>query len=173
MIDLAAIRNLRTQFIYHTITLPPCMRVVFQDQNHLLQPKVIRASTTGPFTSFLVCRVESPDIPLVQQLVKEIWVTWQEPSLFDRMRDQIILCSRTEASANELPERFSAHLRSRHRGEINEVISQLVDLVRATLHHSYIHLKSGPRFPAYAPGHPRNRAPLPCRFRPGIRTGLA
>ncbi|KAI7228335.1 hypothetical protein KC365_g8524, partial [Hortaea werneckii] len=43
MVDLTAIRVLRTQFVYLTATLPPAMQAEFEERNHLLRPRTIRA----------------------------------------------------------------------------------------------------------------------------------
>ena len=45
MVDLALVRGVRTQFVYLTATLPPAMQAAFEAQNHLVNPKVIRALT--------------------------------------------------------------------------------------------------------------------------------
>jgi hypothetical protein len=45
MVDLALIRNARTQFVYLTATLPLTIQATFEEQNNLVNPKVIRAST--------------------------------------------------------------------------------------------------------------------------------
>ena len=45
IVDVADIRELRTQFVYLTATLPPSMVSEFEERNHLLYPKAIRASS--------------------------------------------------------------------------------------------------------------------------------
>jgi hypothetical protein len=45
IVDLALIRNIRTQFVYLTAILLPIIQAMFEKQNSLVNPKVIRAST--------------------------------------------------------------------------------------------------------------------------------
>ena len=54
MVDLALLRMVRTQFVYLTATLPPSMQGRFEEQNHLVRPKVVRASTNRRNLSYLV-----------------------------------------------------------------------------------------------------------------------
>ena len=48
MVDVTAIRGLRTQFLYLTAILPPSLQTEFEERNYLLRPTVIRASSTQP-----------------------------------------------------------------------------------------------------------------------------
>ena len=54
MVDLALIRNVCTQFVYLTATLPPAMQATFREQNNLVNLKVIQASTNRRNLFYLV-----------------------------------------------------------------------------------------------------------------------
>jgi len=54
LVDLALIRNVRTQFVYLTATLPPTIQATFEEQNNLVNPKVIRVSTNRRNLFYLV-----------------------------------------------------------------------------------------------------------------------
>jgi superfamily II DNA helicase RecQ len=45
IVNLALIHNIYTQFVYLTIILPPIIQAIFEEQNNLVNPKVIRVST--------------------------------------------------------------------------------------------------------------------------------
>ena len=67
VVDLVAIRKLRTQFVYLTATLPPSMQVEFEERNHLLHPKVIRASSNRPNIFYIVRRAKHGRGSLLKQ----------------------------------------------------------------------------------------------------------
>lgn len=69
MVDMAIIRDLRTQFVYLTATLPPSMQSEFEERNHLFHPKVIRSSSNRPNIFYEVCRARSGKGSLLQQAV--------------------------------------------------------------------------------------------------------
>nr|XP_023922639.1 uncharacterized protein LOC112034089 [Quercus suber]POE97743.1 atp-dependent dna helicase tlh1 [Quercus suber] len=46
--EVAALRQLRTQFVYLTATLPPSYQAEFEQRNHLCRPHIIRASSNRP-----------------------------------------------------------------------------------------------------------------------------
>ncbi|KAJ9654637.1 hypothetical protein H2201_008965 [Coniosporium apollinis] len=101
MVDLAVIRSLRTQFVYLTATLPPAMQAEFEEQNHLLNPKVIRASSNRPNLFYIVRKAERRG-NLLEQSAYEAQEAWRNSGLFDHSRDKIILYVRTRAEADEL-----------------------------------------------------------------------
>ncbi|KAI7204722.1 hypothetical protein KC365_g17890 [Hortaea werneckii] len=98
MVDLTAIRVLRTQFIYLTATLPLSMQVEFEEQNHLLRPRTIRAPSNRPNLFYMVRKASDASSrhgSLLQQRAAEARDAWEVSGLFDRMRDKIILYVRT------------------------------------------------------------------------------
>jgi superfamily II DNA helicase RecQ len=62
MVDLAFIRKVRTQFVYLTATLPPALYADFENQNHLVNPKIIRAPANRLNLSYVVIRVPGPSL---------------------------------------------------------------------------------------------------------------
>lgn len=72
IVELTAIRSLRTQFVYLTATLPPSMRAEFEERNYLHQPRVIRASSNRPNILYMVRRAESHKGSILQQAAAEV-----------------------------------------------------------------------------------------------------
>jgi superfamily II DNA helicase RecQ len=60
IIDLALVRNIRTQFVYLTVTLLPIIQAAFEEQNNLVYPKIIRVSTNRRNLFYLVQRATRP-----------------------------------------------------------------------------------------------------------------
>lgn len=52
------VRQIRTQTVWLTATLPPSMQVSFFEQNKLVRPHVVRESTNRPNIRYLVRRDE-------------------------------------------------------------------------------------------------------------------
>jgi superfamily II DNA helicase RecQ len=67
IVELTAIRSLRTQFVYLTATLLPSMQTEFEERNYLYHPKVIRASSNRPNIFYIVCKVNAYDRSLLKQ----------------------------------------------------------------------------------------------------------
>lgn len=102
MVDLTSIRVLRTQFVYLTATLPPSIKAEFEDRNHLLHPRTIRASSNRPNIFYMVRRASGQKGSFLQQCAKEVQDAWEAPGLFDQTSDKIILYVRTRDEADEL-----------------------------------------------------------------------
>ncbi|KAL2350398.1 P-loop containing nucleoside triphosphate hydrolase protein, partial [Cryomyces antarcticus] len=102
MVELASIRKLRAQFVYLTATLPPSMQAEFGEQNYLLDPKVIRASTNRPNIFYMVGKAVHGAGSLLQQGAAKAREAWHESGLFDASKDKIVLYVRTLAEADEL-----------------------------------------------------------------------
>jgi superfamily II DNA helicase RecQ len=66
IVELTAIRSLRTQFVYLIATLPPSMRTEFEERNYLHHPKVIRASSNRPNIFYIVRKVNAHDGSLLK-----------------------------------------------------------------------------------------------------------
>jgi superfamily II DNA helicase RecQ len=71
IVELTAIRSLRTQFVYLTATLPPSMRTEFEERNYLHHPKVIRASSNRPNIFYIVRKVDAHNGSLLKQAASE------------------------------------------------------------------------------------------------------
>ena len=104
MVDLAAIRDVRTQFVYLTATMPPTLQATFEEQNHLVHPKVIRASTNRRNLFYMVERVPGGGGPggLLQDAARKARDAWAHSELIDQARDKIILYIRTKDEAATL-----------------------------------------------------------------------
>jgi superfamily II DNA or RNA helicase len=103
MVDLALIRNVRTQFVYLTATLPPTMQATFEEQNNLVNPKVIRASTNRRNLFYMVQRATGRG-SLLEEGARRARDAWENSQLLDRARDKIILYVRTKEDAATLAE---------------------------------------------------------------------
>jgi superfamily II DNA or RNA helicase len=103
MVDLALIRSVRTQFVYLTATLPPAMQAGFEEQNHLVSPKVIRASTNRRNLFYRVQRAPGPG-GLLEEGARRARDAWHASGLLDQTRDKIILYVQTRDEATELAE---------------------------------------------------------------------
>ena len=104
IVELTAIRSLRTQFVYLTATLPPSMRAEFEERNYLHHPKVIRASSNRPNIFYMVRKVDAHNGSLLKQAASEAKQAWIESGFFDHACDKIILYVRTCKDANDLAE---------------------------------------------------------------------
>ena len=103
MVDLALIRNVRTQFVYLTATLPPTIQATFEEQNNLVNPKVIRASTNRRNLFYMVQRATGRG-SLLEEGARRARDAWENSQLLDRARDKIILYVRTKEDAATLAE---------------------------------------------------------------------
>jgi superfamily II DNA helicase RecQ len=102
VMDVTGIRELRTQFVYLTATLPPSVCSEFEERNHLLHPKVIRGSSNRPNIFYEVRKARSGEGSLLQQAATVAKAMYEHRTTFDAMRDKIILYVRTRDEANEL-----------------------------------------------------------------------
>jgi superfamily II DNA helicase RecQ len=75
MVNVALIRQIRTQFVYLTATLPPSMQPAFERQNYLYQPKVIRASSNRANLLYMVTTA-SDDSPFLEAAAFEAQESW-------------------------------------------------------------------------------------------------
>jgi superfamily II DNA helicase RecQ len=100
--ELIAIRSLRTQFVYLTATLPPCIRAEFEERNYLHRPTVIRASSNQPNIFYMVRKADTRRGSLIKQATIEAKDAWTESGLFDHARDKIILYVWTRKNAEDL-----------------------------------------------------------------------
>lgn len=119
MVDLALIRNVRTQFVYLTATLPLTMQATFEEQNNLVNPKVIRASTNRQNLFYLVQRATGPG-SLLEEGARRAKDAWQASGLLDQTRDKIILYVRTRDEARELAELLSCPVYTAKAGTAEE-----------------------------------------------------
>jgi superfamily II DNA or RNA helicase len=119
MVDLALIRNARTQFVYLTATLPPTIQATFEEQNNLVNPKVIRASTNRRNLFYLVQQATGRG-GLLEEGARMARAAWQASGLLDQARDKIILYVRTKDEARDLAGLLSCHAYTAEAGTAEE-----------------------------------------------------
>jgi superfamily II DNA helicase RecQ len=71
IIELTAIQSLRTQFVYLMATLPPSIRVEFEERNYLYHPTVIRAPSNRPNIFYIVRKIDACARSLLKQAAAE------------------------------------------------------------------------------------------------------
>ena len=77
MVDVTAIRCLRTQFIYMTATLPLSIQAEFEERNYLVCPTTIRASSNRSNIFYMVRKVDHQKGSLLEQTATEVCDAWQ------------------------------------------------------------------------------------------------
>ncbi|KAK3684401.1 hypothetical protein LTR37_020307 [Vermiconidia calcicola] len=102
IIDLTAIRVLRTQFVYLTATLSPSMQAEFEERNYLVHPKIVRAPRNWPNIFYTVRKARTGRGSLLEQATAEARRMIGRIDLFDRSRDKIVLYTQTRDEAGEL-----------------------------------------------------------------------
>ena len=119
IVDLTALRGLRTQFVYLTATLPPSMQAEFEERNYLLRPTIIRASSNRPNIFYMVRKVNPQPGSLLEQGANEAQDAWRSPYL-DHSRDKIILYVRTRQDAKDLSDLLACNAYSAESGSVEE-----------------------------------------------------
>jgi superfamily II DNA helicase RecQ len=107
IVDVTALRCLRTQFVYMTATLPPLIQAEFQERNYLVCPTTIRASSNRTNIFYMVRKVDPQRGSLLEQAAIEVSDAWNESDLFDHSCDKIIIYVRTRDEADELASKLS------------------------------------------------------------------
>jgi len=120
LVEVTALRSLRTQFVYLTATLPPSMLSEFEDRNYLHRPTVIRASSNRPNIMYMVEKTKSPTGSLLEQAAAEARDAWERSSLFDHARDKIILYVRSVADAETLADLMGSECYTAASGSFGE-----------------------------------------------------
>jgi hypothetical protein len=82
MVDLALIYNIYTQFVYLTAILLLTMQAMFEEQNNLVAPKVIWASTNRR-NLFYIARRAARLGSLLEESAQKARDAWQASGLFD------------------------------------------------------------------------------------------
>jgi superfamily II DNA or RNA helicase len=88
------IRQIRTQTVWLTATLPPVMQEQFIEHNKLVKPRVIRESTNRSNIKYMVSRETGPGT-LIEKAANLVRVYWPRKEIFDHAQDKIILYCRT------------------------------------------------------------------------------
>lgn len=120
MVDVTALRCLRTQFVYMTATLPPLIQAEFQERNYLVYPAIIRASSNRTNIFYMVQKANPQKGSLLEQTTIEVSDAWNKSDLFDHSYDKIIIYVRTRDEANELASNLSCESYTSQSGDPQE-----------------------------------------------------
>jgi superfamily II DNA helicase RecQ len=120
MVDVTALRCLRTQFVYMTATLPPLIQAEFQERNYLVCPTIIRASSNRTNIFYMVRKADPQKGSLLEQTTIEVSDAWNKSDLFDHSCDKIIIYVRTRDEAHELASNLSCESYTSQSGDPQE-----------------------------------------------------
>jgi hypothetical protein len=95
------VRQVRTQTVWLTATLPPAMQEEFIEHNKLVQPRIIRESTNRPNIKYMV-RLETGTGTLIERAASLVQEFWPRQEIFDHARDKIIIYCRSREEVYEL-----------------------------------------------------------------------
>ena len=95
------VRQIRTQTVWMTATLPPVMQEQFLEHNKLVKPRIIRESTNRPNIRYVVTREKGAGT-LVEKAACLVQSCWPREDLFDHGQDKIILYCRTREDVAQL-----------------------------------------------------------------------
>jgi superfamily II DNA helicase RecQ len=88
------VRQVRTQTVWLTATLPPVMEEEFIEHNKLVKPRIIRESTNRPNIKYMVSSETGPGA-LIERAANLVQAYWPKPEVFNHSRDKIIIYYRT------------------------------------------------------------------------------
>jgi Lhr-like helicase len=97
------VRQIRTQTVWLTATLPPVMEEEFIEHNKLVKPRIIRESTNRPNIKYMVSFETGPGA-LIERAANLVQVYWPKKEIFDHSRDKIIVYCRTREEVALLAE---------------------------------------------------------------------
>lgn len=95
------IRQVRTQTVWLTATLPPVMQEEFIEHNKLVRPRIIRESTNRPNIKYIVS-LETGTGTLIERAASLVREFWPRQEIFDHAQDKIIIYCRSREEVNEL-----------------------------------------------------------------------
>jgi superfamily II DNA helicase RecQ len=127
IIELIAIRSLRTQFVYLTATLLLSIRAEFEERNYLYDPIVIRAPSNRPNIFYIVRKTDAHTRSLLKQAIVEAEEVWTDSGFFDYTYNKIIVYVRTYKDADGLAELLgysSYTLKSRTLEEKKQILDR-------------------------------------------------
>jgi superfamily II DNA helicase RecQ len=84
------VRQVRTQTVWLTATLPPVMQEEFIEHNKLVKPRIIRESTNRPNIKYMVSLETGPGA-LIERAANLVQAYWPKPEIFNHSRDKIII----------------------------------------------------------------------------------
>jgi orsellinic acid/F9775 biosynthesis protein OrsD/helicase-like protein/RAD3-like DEAD/DEAH box helicase len=95
------IRQVRTQTVWLTATLPPVIQEEFIEYNKLVKPRIIRESTNRPNIKYLVSLETGPGA-LIERAANLVQAYWPKQEIFNHSRDKIIVYCRTREEVAQL-----------------------------------------------------------------------
>ncbi len=95
------VRQIRTQTVWLTATLPPIMQEAFIEHNKLVRPRIIRESTNRPNLKYIVTS-ETGAGTLVERAAELVRGCWPKEGFFDHSQDKIIMYCRTREEVARL-----------------------------------------------------------------------
>jgi hypothetical protein len=95
------VRQIRTQTVWLTATLPPVMEEEFIEHNKLVKPRIIRESTNRSNIKYMVSRETGPGA-LIERAANLVQAYWPKQEIFDHSRDKIIIYCRTREEVAQL-----------------------------------------------------------------------
>ncbi|KAJ9130107.1 DEAD/DEAH box helicase [Pleurostoma richardsiae] len=95
------VRQVRTQTVWLTATLPPIYRELFLEHNKLVRPRIVRESTNRPNLRYIVRRERGPG-GLSERAARLVQACCEGADLLQGERDRIILYCPTKELVAEL-----------------------------------------------------------------------
>jgi hypothetical protein len=95
------VRQIRTQTVWLTATLPPVMEEEFVEHNKLVRPRIIRESTNRPNIKYMVSLETGPGM-LVERAADLVRAYWPKKEIFNHSQDKIIIYCRTREEVAQL-----------------------------------------------------------------------
>jgi Lhr-like helicase len=97
------VRQIRTQTVWLTATLPPVRQEEFIEQNKLVMPCIVRESTNRPNIQYMVRTIQGKGT-LVEKAATFVPSCWAKQMQFDAAKDKVIVYCRTRQEAISLAE---------------------------------------------------------------------
>jgi hypothetical protein len=122
------VRQIRTQTVWLTATLPPVIQEEFIEYNKLVKPRIIRESTNRPNIKYMVSFEAGPG-PLIERAANLVQAYWPKQEIFDHSRDKIIIYCRIRNEVAQLADLLQYPLYTSESGSDEEkaaILSQWI-----------------------------------------------
>jgi superfamily II DNA helicase RecQ len=113
------VRQIRTQTVWLTATLPPVMQEEFIEHNKLVKPRIIRESANRPNIKYIVS-LETGISTLVERAANLVRAYWPRKEVFNHSRDKIIIYCRTREQVALLADLLQCPLYTSESGSEEE-----------------------------------------------------
>ncbi|KAL5344194.1 hypothetical protein ACLOAV_010842 [Pseudogymnoascus australis] len=97
------VRQVKTQTVWLTATLPPSMQDDFIEHNKLVRPRINRESTNRPNIKYMISR-HTGATTLVEVSAKLVQTYWPRTQIFNHARDKIIMYCQSRDDVGKLGE---------------------------------------------------------------------